>query len=41
VPAVPALPDLMLRPTIHVYTWDHENGVWVRENSNPGSVGVN
>jgi Zn-dependent protease len=40
-PAAPALPDLVLRPAIHVYTWDHKNGVWVRETGNPGSVGVN
>jgi Zn-dependent protease len=39
--AAPALPDLVLRPTIHVYTWDHEHGVWVRDPAKPGSVGVN
>jgi Zn-dependent protease len=39
--AAPVLPDLVLRPTIHVYTWDHEHGVWVRDPAKPGSVGVN
>jgi Zn-dependent protease len=40
-PLSPTLPDLVLRPAVHVYTWDHKNGVWVRETNNPGSVGVN
>jgi Zn-dependent protease len=41
VPAVPVVPDLVLRPAIHVYTWDHKNGVWVRDSGSPGGVGVN
>jgi len=41
VPVAPALPDLVLRPAIHVYTWDHKNGVWVRDTGSPGGVGVN
>jgi Zn-dependent protease len=41
LPLAPALPDLVLRPTIHVYTWDHEQGVWVRDPGKPGSIGVN
>jgi Zn-dependent protease len=40
-PRAPALPDLVFRPVVHVYTWDHKNGVWVRDTNNPGSVGVN
>jgi Zn-dependent protease len=41
MPVSPTLPGLELRPAIHVYTWDHENGVWVREPNNPRGVGVN